>query len=71
MLPVVAVKSLPACQGCGGDWARLVGPRLGTQVLVFQACSRCAVASMDLARASVFAPEEEPGMFIRLMGSRR
>ncbi len=68
---VVTVKSLPACQACGGDWARLVGPRRGTRALVFQACPGCAVAGMDLARARALAAEQEPGPFIRLMGARR
>jgi hypothetical protein len=71
LFPVVSVKSLPARQKCGRDWARLVGPRRGTQAAVFQACPSYAAAGMDLARASVFAVEREPGVFIRLMGGRR
>ena len=67
----VTVKSLPTCQGCGGDWARLVGPRRGTRALIVQACPACAAAGMDLARAKAFAAEQDPGPFIRLMGARR
>ena len=67
--PVVTVKSLPTCQKCGGDWARLVGPRRGTRALVFQACPRCAAAGMDLTRAKVLVAEQDPGAFIRLMGA--
>lgn len=70
LFPVVLVKSLPTCQGCGGDWARLVGPRRGTRAAVFQACPSCAAAGMDLARAKAFAAEQGPGPFIRLMGDR-
>ncbi len=68
--PVVTVKSLPACQECGRDWARLVGPRRGTRALVFQACPGCAAAGMDLVRARALAAEQEPGPFIRLTGDR-
>jgi hypothetical protein len=65
--PVVLVKNLPACQGCGGAWARLVGPR---RLWSFKACPSCAAAGMDLARAKAFATEQEPGPFIRVMGAR-
>jgi len=71
LFPVVSVKSLPTCQECGGDWARLVGPRRGTHAAVFQACPSCAATGMDLTRAKAFAVEQEPGPFIRLMGGRR
>jgi hypothetical protein len=46
LFPAVVVKSLPACQECGGEWARLVGPRRSTRALVFQACVSCAATGM-------------------------
>ncbi len=68
--PVITVKTLPTCQECGRDWARLVGPRRGTRALMFQACPGCAAAGMDLARATAFVAAQEPSAFIKLMGDR-